>query len=529
MVKKKLISKSAYLVYKQCPRYLWYYINERDSIPEPDPSTKFFFRIGHIVGQLAKSYFPDGVEVGYEDDFDRNLKKTADMLQEGRPLFEAGFLYNDKYCDLYARADVFIPAKDRENGKVYDVVEVKSSTGVKEINLYDLAFQKYCYTMAGLPIRRCSLMHINNQYVRNEEIDVRELFTVTEVTETIDKICNHIKNDLKQMVSIIYSEYPPEMEVGKFCDSPYSCPLKKLCWENVSDNNIYYLYSITKKLARRLRECGIENMVDIPDDFTGINYKQQVQIKCEKNSDIRIDKEAISDYLNKIRYPVYFLDFETFASPIPIVQNTRPYQNIPFQFSLHMLSGPGGDLKHSPFLSSGERDPRKEVIEHLKKSIGPVGSILVYNDSFEKAILRELANMFPVYADWVNSVLERVVDLYEPFRNFHYYNVKQKGSASVKRVLPVLTGKSYDNMEISNGSIASVTFLENSGLWRDYVISNELDIMEKSVLFKDKDGQEREDIRRALEQYCELDTEGMVHILLELEKIAGDSPEENKI
>jgi hypothetical protein len=522
MTRKKLISKSAYLIFKQCPKYLWYYINDRDNIPAPDPDTQFYFKIGHIVGQLAKMYFSEGIDIGHENEFDKNLKRTQSLLKEGKPLFEAGFLYNDTYCDLYSRADILLPVTGKEGGgKVWDIVEVKSSTGVKDVNLYDLAFQKYCYQKSGLDIRNCNLMYINNQYCRQNDIDVKDLFAISDVTEIINKVCLHVKHDLKQIVKIINSEAAPEIDVGKLCNSPYSCPLKDRCWEGVSDSSIFYLYAITAKTARRLKECGIETMDDIPDDFSGLTYKQKMQIECEKNSEVHIDREAISEYLEKIKYPVYFLDFETFASPIPVIEKTRPYQNIPFQFSLHVLKSIDGELEHYSFLAEGDTDPRKQVLEHLKKYIGPDGSVVVYNESFEKAILRELANLYPEDGSWISSIIDRVVDLYEPFKNFNYYHTAQKGSASMKKVLPVLTGISYDDMDISNGSLASASFLNSSRLWKDYVDANKLDKI-AAVDDKLQTSEEVVKMRKSLEKYCKLDTEGMVHVMQALKKFACD-------
>ena len=528
MIRKKLISKSAYLIYTQCKKYLWYYINERDSIPEPDTDTQFYFRIGHIVGELAKKCFPEGIDIGYESEFDRNLKKTQSLLMEGRPLFEAGFLYNDTYCDLYSRADILCPVEKRQDdGWIWDIIEVKSSTGVKDINLYDLAFQKYCYEKSGLSIRNCYLMHINNQYCRHGDIDVKDLFLIDDVTDAINKKCLHIKHDLKQIVAIIRSEFAPEIDVGKLCDSPYKCPLKEKCWDGVSESSIFYLYAITARTAKRLRDFGIETMDEIPDDFSGLNYKQLKQIECEKNSKIHIDRKAISRYLEKIEYPVYFLDFETFASPIPVIENTRPYQNIPFQFSLHIMKNEDGELKHYSFLAEGDVDPRKQIIEHLKEYIGPEGSIVVYNESFEKSILKELACLYPGYESWVNAIIERIVDLYEPFKNFSYYHTVQKGSASMKKILPALTGISYDDMDISNGSVASSSFLKSSRLWQDYVYANELDRTTEGIDSL-QDSREIEKIRGSLEKYCELDTEGMVRVMQALKKIACDEIKQDK-
>ena len=546
MVSRKTFSKSAYLIYKQCPRYFWYYINNRESIPEPDLRTKFNFRLGHIIGDIAKKYFPEGIEVGYEGDFDQNLKRTQLLLEKRFPLYEAGLLFKDDYYDVYSRADVLFPSEFAQNSnilevqeykesglkeKCWDIIEVKSSTGVKDVNLFDVAFQKYCYKNAGLNIKNCFIMYINNQYIRDESIDVKELFTISDVTDAVSKIVPHIKNDLRQMLKVasnenfIYDEIQPEDMVGKFCDSPFNCPLKTKCWEKVSSKSIFNLYAITNKTISRLYARNIKFIDQIPEEFEGMSDKQKIQIGCVKNSDHHINREELRNYLKKIKYPLYFLDFETFSSPVPLICGTRPYQNIPFQFSLHILKNPDGTPTHRSFLSSGDYDPRNELLENLRREFGFGegvsfgGSVIVYNESFERAILRDLAAHSPEHASWIYMIMANIVDLYEPFKNFHYYNRLQNGSASVKKVLPALTGKSYSNLAITNGDTASISFLEKSRLWKDFIKSGFFNVSENFIQDELDEEEEIKKIRGNLEQYCKLDTEGMLSILKELDSL----------
>ncbi len=542
MFERKTFSKSSYLIYKQCPKYFWYYINERKSIPEHDQRAQFNFILGHIVGELAKKCFPDGIEVGYENDYLKNLEKTKTLLYERKPLFEAGILYSNELYDVYSRADILLPF----GSDAWDIIEVKCSTSVKDINLCDVAFQKYCYENAGLKINKCYLMYINNQYERNYKIDINQLFIINDITTETEKICLHIKNDLKQMIKIasdedfIYtdSQKDPEDRVGKFCDSPFNCPLKQKCWENVSKDSIYYLYSINKKIINKLLEKNIKYITDIPSSFNGINNKQKIQIECVKNSKSYIDKKSIGEFLKKIKFPIYFLDFETFSSPIPIIQSTRPYQNIPFQFSIHILTEPDSELLHFSYIASGKDDPRKELISNLKERFGfttqnePLteftGSVIVYNESFEKSVLKDLIIFDPSSKDWIEAIILKIVDLYEPFRNFYYYNKKQNGSASVKKVLPAMTYKSYENLEIANGDIASISFLEKSFLWKNFLAECGLDEKIKKIknfylIEQESESGEKtiEKLRENLHNYCKLDTEGMVDIYKELVRIVG--------
>ena len=555
MANRKLISKSSYLIYRQCPKYFWYYINDKKSIPGHDPRAKFNFKIGHIIGNLAKLRYKDGIEAGIEGNLDDNLKRTRNLLDLRKPLFGAGFVSREENVtkqaavDLYARADILVPANGsrpaiitdpaidpvsdcpgRFPGKSWDIVEVKSSTGVKAVTIYDVAFQKYCYLKAGLDIRNVYVMHINSEYIRNGELDPFSIFKLVEVSEEVDRVLPHIKNDLRQMMRIISSDDIPETGVGKFCDSPFNCPLKARCWEHVSDKSIFYLYSITNKIARRMNDCGIEYIHEIPEGFSGINYKQKIQIDCVKNSRSWVDKPAIADFLNKIEYPLYFLDFETFASPVPLIENTRPYQNIPFQFSLHIARTPECSPEHFSFLADGKSDPRKELTEALKEKLGVTsgedgiqaftGSVIVYDESFERSVLRDLAAFNSSDTGWIFMVASRIVDLFDPFKNFYFYDVSQKGSASIKKVLPSLTEKSYKDLPIANGDIASISFLEGSALWKDFISANNPGTTGGRENIVEEIDEQIKTIRQNLEDYCKLDTEGLYHILQKLKKLA---------
>jgi hypothetical protein len=199
-----------------------------------------------------------------------------------------------------------------------------------------------------------------------------------------------------------------------------------------------------------------------------------------------------------LQYPLYYLDFETFNTAIPLFDGTRPYQQIPFQFSLHVVEKENAIAKHYSFLADGNDDPRHEFVASLKRVLGNSGSIVVYSQGFEKGVLSRLATFLPNHNKWVESLNDRIIDLLAPFRSFHYYDSKQKGSASIKNVLPVLTGTNYDHLDISDGMDASLAFLD--------VISN--NVAEKEEI----------KIRKDLEKYCALDTEGMIWIVDKLKE-----------
>ena len=483
----KLLSKSKYLTGLQCPKLLWLEINDPERLPQVDLATQFIFDQGHLVGELAKKLFPEGIDVP-TDDFMGNIATTKELLNERKPLFEAGILAGR----IYSRVDILRPA----NGDQWDIIEVKSATSVKEVNIHDVAFQRHCCESQGLPINHCYLAYINNQYTRDGEIDPQELFKIDDITDLVEEASQGIYDRIDTMLENIAREECPESDIGTHCRDPYQCALAE-CWDFLPEHNIFNLYYGGKKCFE-LYDSGIFTVKEIPDSYK-LNGKQCIQRDCEISGRPHVDREAITDFLSTLYYPLYYLDFETIGPAVPLFDGTRPYQAIPFQFSLHVVSDGKASPDHFSFLAGSPDDPRPAFLSELKKVLGDSGSIIVYNQGFEEGILKKLAVIFPEYDDWITSVRGRLVDLLQPFRGFHYYHPRQKGSASIKRVLPALTGKGYDGMEISEGGEASIKFY--------------------TVTYGEATEEERNKVRADLEKYCALDTEGMVWIVDKLSEL----------
>ncbi len=488
-----LLSKSKYLTGLQCPYLLWASFNDKKALPAFDDSTLHTFKQGELVGEFAKKLFPKGIDIP-QMPFMENIYKTEALLKKRKPLFEAGF----KKGNLFARADILKPAGKNQ----WDIIEVKSATKVKEINLHDVSFQKHVLEQCGVKIRKCYLMHINNKFVKKGKISPKKLFTLTEITEEVNLAVNGIENRISAMFEIIASKEVPECEIGHHCSNPYHCSLKNSCWESVPENSVTNFYRMGKQ-SFELINNGIETISNVPDDYK-LNSKQIIQCNCEKNCKPHINKPKIKEFIEKLTYPLYFLDFETVSTAIPLYPKTRPFQQIPFQFSLHILTSPSAKLTHHSYLASSCRKIRENFLKELKKLLGKKGSIVVYSKSFETRILNELADYIPKEKKWVTSINKRIVDLLLPFRNFDYYSPKQQGSASLKKVLPALTGKTYAGLEIADGMTASREFL--------YTIHGEL--FDKKMTKK-----EIKKTREALEKYCELDTLAEVLILQKLEEV----------
>jgi len=298
------------------------------------------------------------------------------------------------------------------------------------------------------------------------------------------------------MFKIINNPKCPEAKSQSIILEGFHNCFKEGCYDNLPKENIFTLSNSSQK-SKELYEKGIISIREIPGDYK-LTGKQTIQKQCALNKEVHVDKEGINLFLKTLQYPLYYLDFETYSLAVPKIDGTKPYQKIPFQYSLHVVKEEGSKAEHFSFLADGG-DPRTKFLSELKKMLGDSGSIVVYNQSFEKGVLKELAETFPEYKEWVNLVVNRVVDLIIPFGNFSYYNSIQDGSASLKKVLPALTGKGYDNMDIDNGEDASLGYLE----------------MGTKDLLEDRKCKIRED----LEKYCGLDTEAMVWIVDELRRL----------
>lgn len=484
----RLITKSKYTSGLQCPKLLWTQINEPETIPDPDNVTQYLFDQGHMVGEIAKKLFPDGIDIPSED-FMGNVRKTKELLEERKPLFEAGILNGS----TYSRFDILNPVNENE----WDIIEVKSSTSAKDVHINDVSFQKYCCEKAGLKIRNCKLAYINTQYVKNGEIDPQQLFVVEDITSQVEEASQGIEERVLNLLNVILTKSCPEIAIDKHCLTPYECVLRTKCWGFLPENSVFDLRGgKTKQFS--LYDQGIISIKDIPNNIS-LSRQQQIQKECIITGTTHIEKEEIRRFLDKLKYPRYYLDFETMGPAIPIFDGVRPYQTIPFQFSLHIVVNDKSEPVHHSFLANGIEDPRPQLLHELHSLLGSEGSIIAYNSGFEEGVLKELVEAFPEYRDWLEGILTRIVDLLFPFSNFHYYHASQKDTASLKKVLPAITGKGYEEMGIGAGMDASIAY--------------------ERITYGSATQEEMSSVRADLIKYCKLDTEGMLWIVEKLRNL----------
>jgi len=491
---KHKISKSRFVSGMQCEKKLYFDLFRGDLKPTLTEQQKALFESGNLVGELAQKVFPNGKDASPESyyDFSKSIEQTRAWINEGvATIYEAAFFHDE----VLAALDI-LHHQDNERW----AIEVKSSTSVKDYHILDASLQYWVMTQSGFTPDRFYLMHINNGYVKNGAIEVEQLFTLVDITHQVIANQAMVENNLSRFKGLS-KEIEPIIAIGKQCSSPFDCDYKGHCWQHIPKNSVFELGNARGK-DWELYNKGILELINIPSAI-GLNHRQQLQVEGLKNGTSYIDKTSIAEFVSKCHYPLYFFDFETIFPALPIVDNTSPFQQIPFQYSLHILEDENAPLLHKEFLAEPSyfktndktKDPRKKLIEHLQSDLGTTGSIVAYNASFEIDILKKLALAYPEDANFLNDLANRFVDLLVVFKNGWYYKPEMKASASIKSVLPAIAPEfSYKDLEISDGGLASTTFLG---------------LIEGTIEFTPE-------LKNNLLVYCERDTEGMVILWKEL-------------
>ncbi|MDD5009664.1 MAG: DUF2779 domain-containing protein [Syntrophorhabdaceae bacterium] len=483
------LSKSLFIRGLQCHKSLYLHKHHPELKDETPPSRQALFQSGSAVGIVAQDLFPGGTTIPYDHDtYDRQVALTQEAINQGATtLYEAAF----RFDDVFVKVDILNKGKDG-----WDIYEVKSSTSIKDVYVPDAAVQYYVVKGSGLPVSRVFLVHINNQYVREGEIEVEKLFTVNDVTREVQQMQNTIEGELDTQKTMLRGDMP-QIDIGPYCTDPYDCDFIGHCWGHIPKDSVFTIRG-SKSLPFTLYNRNIIELRDVPLHMLSANQKLQVEATLEKK--IIISKEAIRDFLGSLWYPLYFLDFETFGAPIPFFDGTRPYQQVPFQYSLHYLEDEDANVKHHEYLAVPKIDPREELTKKLVSEIPHNACVLAYYAGFEAGVLQGLAGWLPKYQDDIDTILNNLRDLAVPFQKKVLYHWQFNGSYSLKYVLPALVPDlSYKDMEIQDGDMAMQAYFR----------------MQES-----SDPREIKQLRDALLAYCSLDTLGMVRIIERLKEMA---------
>jgi len=488
------LSKSRYILGLQCPKALWLTTYQPELKDEVCEAQEAIFQSGADVGVLARDLFSSGVEIPYEGLTPaEQLERTRQALADGvKIIYEAAFRHNG----LFVKVDLL-----RKGRKGWELHEVKGSTGLKEVYLNDIAVQYYVVTGAGLQVSTAGLVHINNQYVRQGDIEVKKLFAKQDLTAEIVARQPEVTKTVAGLQKMLACDMPA-VGIGPHCSDPYGCPFFGHCWAHVPSPSVFDLRSYGKpRNLFSFYEKGQVRFEELP--LHELGWRQRQQVEAHLGQELQVDTAGVHCFLETVQYPLSFLDFETtYLTPMPLFDGTWPYQQVPFQYSLHVINRKGGKVKHHALLADpDDGDPRTEFIEHLLADLPVEGTILAWNMTFEKQRLQELAAFSPEHAPAINRVIARLVDLIVPFRNRSVYDWRMEGSASLKAVLPALIPElSYDELEVTDGGAASAAWLR---------------------MMASEDAGEKERLRQALLDYCHLDTLAMVRILEWLRKRAS--------
>lgn len=485
------LSKSKYCNGIQCKKMLW--LDKYKSEYKEELGNNSVLDNGNEVHEIARNLFGKNINIEFNDNLNEMVKDTKKALDNQNVVItEASFVYQDNFCSV----DILKKCKDE-----YEMYEVKSSTHLKDIFVNDLSYQYYVLTKLGLNVTKAFVVIIDSSYVRKEELELNKLFKKIDCTDNIILLQNKVTENIKEINDYMKQIHEPKDDIGIKCFEPYKCPFFNYCIKDIVKPNIFDIRLMSNKKKLELYKKNKYKYQDLLNEEINNKYKEQIEYELYNKKD-KIEKKNIKAFLSKLSYPLYFLDFETFQISIPKYEGIKPYEQIPFQYSLHFYENIDGKLKHKEFLSETDIDPRRKVAEHLVQDIPKNVCVLAYNMSFEKNVIKNLANLYPDLKDHLMKIYDNINDLMIPFKNRDYYTKDMHGSYSIKYVLPALfpdeSTLDYHNLDmIHNGSEAMDSFINLGNKTKD----------------------EQKIIRTNLLKYCYLDTYAMVKIFDKLQEV----------
>jgi hypothetical protein len=484
------ISKSDYLLHLKHPAWLWLKKYTPDRLPPIDDNLQAILATGHAFEQYAEALFDSGVTLGFDDYASyRDLpQRTRDAIERGEKTIFQGRFEHEGLTFIGDIIDVV------DEGMV-DLYEIKSSTSAKPVYIDDLAFQLVVLEGCGYQVRNIAVIHVNAAYVRDGDIDPQHLTATTDVTEAVKASRDVTRQRAHEALESLARGPDAEPDYGPDLADPNSFGE----WLEVyrylfppEEGSVYQLCQLKPELLARLEQDGIMKISDIPPDYQ-LKPKQTQQVEAARRGEPIIDRERIAAFIDELRYPLYFLDYETMSSLVPYFDGLRPYQQVPFQYSLHMLDAPDAELRHVEYLHRDYSNPAPAVAAALREHLGPDGSIVTWNMSFEKSCNDTMASLSPDHAEFLAEVNERIVDLMVPFSRGWYVDAGFHGSASIKSVLPVLAPHlSYKSLVVQEGGAAQRIWME--------------------TILEGKHEHDCAQILKDLSAYCTLDTLAMVEI-----------------
>ena len=484
------ISKSKFVAGMQCLKRLYLQVHSPELAAQPSAADQAIIQQGHDVGMLARQLFPGGVEV-CERSLDQAIRTTRELVADPEipAIFEAVF----EHGGVLVKVDVL--HRRRDGG--WRLIEVKSTSDVKDHHYEDVAIQYRVVSRSGVDVARACLAHVNRNFIyQGSEIDPRRFFRIRNLTRRVQRLQPKVTFQLRSEFTVLAMSKAPDIAPGRHCTDPVRCEFFDRCNIPRPNDHIGYLPRLHASAAEELEEMGVESIRDIPDEFELTDIQRRAAT-CVQTGEPWYSPE-LHGVLAGLKYPLYFADFETVNRALPPFAGMRPYDHLPFQWSVHVQRQPGAEPEHYEFLATDASDPRHEFITSLCAALGESGSIVVYS-SFESQRLSDLASWVPEFSDRINAIQARLFDLLPVVREYTYHPA-YAGSYSIKSVLPALVaGMTYDDMQVANGQDAGLAW--------------------ESLVRGDLDREERDGIRKALLDYCALDSLAMVRLVETLRSV----------
>jgi hypothetical protein len=485
------LSKSDFLKFLTHPCWLWLRKHDKSKLPAVDDSLQARFDEGNSIETFAEMLFPGGVRVGFNtyEEYESLPQRTQLAIAGGnKTLFQAKFATD--------RLEVICDVVEFLGDKRIALTEVKSGTSAKPEHSIDLAFQRYVLELCGYVVERCTVLVQNNKYVRQGEINPQELFLVLDVTAEVAGLMKQVTEEIPKALAVMDSSSMPN-------PSPRHCggikdavskwlPIFKSLVE-LPEKSIYDLPALKCQQVADLEDMGVALITKIPSDFK-LGHTQKPVLKSLLDQTVHVDRDSIREFLSELVYPLYYLDYESYKHAIPPFDDIRPHQPVTTQYSLHVQSDPDAEVEHFEYIHQTHSFPCEALARTLRSQVGDVGSVIVWNKTFEIGRNKDLAQLVPDLSDFFLGLNGRVFDLMEVFSKKMYVHPEFMGSASIKKVLPVLAPElSYKKLAVQDGDTASI-------LWGDAVLYNKFSPVEREKVIQD------------LLDYCELDTLAMVEI-----------------
>ena len=504
------LSKSRYTAFCQCPKNLWLKVYKPKEAKD-DPALQARFEQGNEEGDLAMQFFGDFVEVTTKKvdgslDLTAMVDKTQQEMDKGTEnICEASFALEGHYCAV----DIL-----RRNGNGWDIYEVKSSSFPEcdgeetKLEKYapDIAYQKWVLTQCGVKVINTYLVCLNSSYERHGELDLKQLFVIIDMKDLVENEYLKVPVQSSQALKILGMKDEPDYDLSEHCMKPYTCAFFDYCKRQhgvpQDEPTVFDLYRMNFSKKLEYYHAGRITFKALRKEK--LNDKQQMQVECTLNKKEHINVVGIRDFLSGLSYPLYFFDFETLQQAVPRFDGQRPYQQITFQYSLHIKENATAPYQHKEFLAPSDgSDPRRALAERLCNDIPMNVCTLAYNKGFECGRIKELAALYPDLAVHLMNIQEHIQDLLTPFQSGYYYVPTMGGSFSIKSVLPALfphePSLNYHNLSdlCQNGGDAMTIFPKIQHMQPD----------------------EAKAAREALLRYCELDTWAMVKVWERLKEV----------